>query len=423
MPKKDELFTTRRTKKTESSEKKEEVKEVKKTKKEEPVKEEPNKTDELPKEPEEKKAKAKKEQKPKEETTSISNDEQKVVQKIDDKAVDEVLEVEEPEEEKDIKPTITRIESFEDSDISQDIVDELEKVKNYENEMYQKLLAHKENKTIVWGIVSGVEGDSTYNKAIITVMWNGIRILIPDTAYFEKTWKFQNGYESMSAEEKMESRILAARETLFANCPVIILGVSKQKIEDGKFEGEEEIVAIGSRVDALAMRRDKYFLHRYAKKPVDVAIGNIAPANIVYVAKEFITVECLGVETRIDCYNLSEDKVINNAEDFFKVGEVIEVRVKKIRFEGDDVRLTVSHMLNQGSKMVRTLKVPSSHIGFVKSFNKLKDIYTIILKNGAKVSVHINGTLNHTEINVGDRVAVFIKDVKEDYAIGVAMKV
>ena len=48
---------------------------------------------------------------------------------------------------------------------------------------------------------------------------------------------------------------------------------------------------------------------------VDHITYDQANANIIYVSEELITVECLGVETRIDCYNLNEAYVDNCKND------------------------------------------------------------------------------------------------------------
>jgi len=318
-----------------------------------------------------------------------------------------------------IKASKEKIETFEDVDISDDLIEEVTKEDKRQEELYQKLLEYKEHGNVVYGSVFGVDSDSTYSKAIIKVVWNGIVILVPDTAYFEPSWHFPAGYEHLSEEGKMTSRVMSARETIGALCPVVIKGVGKNINE----EGEEQITVFGSRTDALAVRRDKYFLHKNTDDPREVKINSVAKANVVYVNKDFITVECLGVETRMDCYNLSENEVVTNCTDFYKPGDVINVRVKKIRFEGNSVYLAVTGLLNNSSQAVKTIKEQGSYFGHVRSYNKLKDIYTVVLKNGAKASVHSNGVYNHVAINPGDRVCVHVLEVKEDYVIGIARKV
>ena len=307
-------------------------------------------------------------------------------------------------------------------DADDEFVYQLEKVKNQDEELYKKLLENKENKTICWGTVSAVEPDTGIGKATITVMWKGIRVLIPDSAYFEDSWNFGSEYEKLSSKEKTERREKAARETIMSNCPFIVVAVIKNEITEGNHAGEEEIIAYGDRLSALEKLRDIYFIHKETNDPVEVNINDQANANVVYVAEDFATVECLGVETRINAYNLNEDYV-DNCKDFVSPGDVIKVRIKRIGIEGKKVYLSATGRLNLGSKAMSSLKIGGSYLGTVESFNKGKSLYTIKLRNGVNVSVHEGNVQGHTPINIGDRVAVMIKELKQEYAFGVAMKV
>lgn len=302
-------------------------------------------------------------------------------------------------------------------DLNIDEEDELEA-------QYELLKQNKDNNSVLWGIVSGVDVDTTSRFVIVTVYWNNTRILIHENEYFEKTFNFGYDFDELSTSEKLDKKVRSARYNIGSKCPFIITEVGKLPITSGYYSGEDEIVAVASRKQALAKIRDKYFIHKYSDNPVTVPVNAKAKANVLYVCETYVTVECLGVETRIDAYNLNE-RYVSNCMDFVKVGDVIKVRVKKEpRINGDEVYLSVSGRLNNGSRSINALRVGGSYLGEVESFNKVKRLYTIRLKSGIVVSVLEKGVQGHMELNAGDRAAVLITDIKpEGYAFGMAMKI
>ena len=343
-------------------------------------------------------------------------------------------EVEETKEEVKVEPTPEKkkddgivankriVNDIFIGDVSSDMKYELERSEDEEEKVYQELLQAKEKGKILWGLVAGVDVDTSNNHAIITVIYNGVRVLMLDSGFFEPNWNFGEGYEQLSEKEKVERRLKGARLTIGAHVPFIVKGVEKQSVIKGNLKGEKEVVAVATRTEALAKLRDIYFLHKETKEPVDVYVNDQANANVIYVHENFVTVECLGVETRINAYSLNEDYV-ENCNDFVSVGDVIKVRIKKITIEGDRVILKASGRLNLGAKAIGSIKINGSYLGVVESYNKNKNIYTCKLKNGVNASVHRNSIMGHIELNVGDKVAVLVKAIEEDYVIGVALKI
>ncbi|MBR2702494.1 MAG: hypothetical protein IKE77_10505, partial [Erysipelotrichaceae bacterium] len=187
-------------------------------------------------------------------------------------------------------------------DLNIDEEDELEA-------QYNQLKQNADKGNVLWGIVFGVDVDTTSSFVIITVYWNNTRILIHEDEYFEKTFNFGNDFEYLSVMKKLDKKVRAGRYNIGSKCPFIISEVGKLPITSGYYSGEEEIVAIASRRQALAKIRDKYFIHKYSDNPVTVPVNAKAKANVLYVCENYVTVECLGVETRIDAYNLNESYV------------------------------------------------------------------------------------------------------------------
>ncbi len=369
-----------------------------------------------------------KKEKPKKETSKSSEKEKKTASakketKTETKESDKPAKKNEKHKES-IVANKTLINPDLIGDVDEEIAYELEKDEGKEEELYKKLVEYKESGQVIWGQVVGAEIEDRQNMVVMTVLWNGIRVLIAERAYFMPTWNFGEGYDKLSSEEKLQRRIRAARETIRAIIPVKIKEVIKQKTVVKNFEGEEEIVAFGSRLEAMESLRDVYFLHKNTDEPVNVNINDTAKAYIFFVNEDLAVVECLGVETRIDTYNLDEN-IVDNCMDFVKPGDVIRVRIKKININvtTGDVYLGVTGRLNLGSKAIGSIKKGGSYLGYVESYNKSKNIYTIKLKTKVNVSVHFKSVMAHVDLNVGDSVVVQVKAIKDTYVFGVAMKV
>ena len=80
-------------------------------------------------------------------------------------------------------------------------------------------------------------------------------------------------------------------------------------------------------------------------------------------------------------------------------------------------------ILNEGSMMMPDIREGDTFIGYVKSFNKAKNIYTCKLNVGVNASVHLKSTTGHAELNIGDRVSVTVTGINGDYVFGSGMKI
>ena len=322
----------------------------------------------------------------------------------------------------EMKQNRTIINSEIVADASDDLLDLMDKKSNREEILYDRLLKNKEEGKIVYGQVAGVQIDSQYEKVIITVLWNGIRILVPDSAYFQSSWNMGNNFNQLSKEEQLMKIMRNAREMLGSNCSLIIKGVSRKPVESGSFKGEEEVIGFGDRVEALARLRFHYFFERDINDPNYPRPERHANAHVIMVAQDFAVVECMGCEYRIDSYNIS-DQYCDDCRDLYKPGDLMEVRIKKVTIDGNNVVLKISGILNEGSMMTSDIKEGDTFIGYVKSFNKAKSIYTCKLNVGVNASVHLKSTAGHAELNIGDRVSVTVTGINGDYVFGSGMKI
>ena len=306
------------------------------------------------------------------------------------------------------------------ADASDDLLDLIEKKKNRNEILYDRLMQNKEEGRVIYGEVAGVRIES--ERVLVDVLWNGIRIIVPHSAYFQSSWNMGNNFDELSKEEKLLKIQRNAREMLGSYCPVVVKAVVKNPVEEGSFKGEDKIVGYGDRVEALAKLRKHYFFDRDMDDPNYPRPERHANAHVLMVAQDFAVVECMGCEYRIDSYNIS-DQYCDDCRDLYKAGDLMEVRIKKVTIEGDKVTLKISGILNDGSMMMPDIREGDTFIGYVKSFNKAKNIYTCKLNVGVNASVHLKSTTGHAELNIGDRVSVTVTGINGDYVFGSGMKI
>lgn len=298
---------------------------------------------------------------------------------------------------------------------SVDVAEDERKKREKLERFYSKLRKYKDEEKVLWGYVSGAESDQSMAGAV--VVWSdgeqSVRIVIPDNAYFMPNSVFPKGYKD--ADKKGQ---IAARKQIISyeiNAKICFVITSLMKTKDGP-------VLMGSRVRAMRKLQDRYFYHLNDKTLAETGtkIGDITKANVLYVRAYNVLVECLGVETYLDAFNLSNEAV-DNCFDFVKPGDTVKVRIKKIHINEQDkegVYLTVSGRLNASSEQIKNIKKGATYAGVIKGYNKANACYTVRLKDGINVSVlkrNVNKRLNLVR---NDKVIVLVTSVKEDYVMG-----
>ena len=300
--------------------------------------------------------------------------------------------------------------------------------KEKENETFRKLNSLQRTKDIGWGEIYAIEPADEINglraRFIIAVMYNGAKVMIPETEYFEDTFNFGANYGEMSSAEKANRRAAMARTQIGARIPFVVYAVMRKEIESGVHEGDSTIIAVGSRKEAMRTLRDVFFIHKNhpAIPSRDVQPGYQAWANVIGVREEYAIVECLGVETRIDAYNLN-DEYVENCNDFVRAGDKMRVRIRRFHVDDDNVFLTVSGRLNDTSKAIAEMKQRGNYLGVVDHFNKNNGYYTVTLKNGVRASVRAENVNGEIELTNGDNVSVLVTGIMDEYVIGLAKKI
>lgn len=303
------------------------------------------------------------------------------------------------------------------------------------DETYRDLVRAQRTGEYLMGEVFMVEpeSDAFKNHAVIDVLYNGVKVMIPDTVYFEDTYDFGSTYATLSERKKTARRAVAARYQTGAKVYFVVSAVSREEVTLPSGEKRSVVIAVGDRKTAMAKVRDTYFFHRNRtserRAPRNVAAGDLARAHVLAVREDVALVECLGVETRIDAFNLTDEKIIENCQDYTRPGDTLRVRIRKLHVEAHDdnpkadrVYLTVSGRLNESTDALLTMRQRTYVAGTVEFYNRDKDLYTIKLKNGVTAVVRAADVRGEIDLNPGDRVNVFVTAILEKYVVGRAAK-
>lgn len=272
---------------------------------------------------------------------------------------------------------------------------------------------YKEAGEILWCTVSATAPLMDTASCMVQVEYNGTSITIVESEYFEDTFEFGGGIETLDKEvQKKEIAILKnkrASAQLGATVPVIVTDIVKS-------DNEETIVVIGSRKKAMSKLRAHYFLSgQYDIKKGDI----VAEAHVLAVAPDYVIVECLGVETRMDAYSLSYQN-IHNCKKHFHAGDVLKnVTIRKFHVnEGDDAYLTLTARTSATVQSADVLQVGSSYLGTISSYNKAKKCYSVILEKSHLTVTVYNHSKGDFVYSDGTRVTVTISKIYEHFAIG-----
>ena len=265
------------------------------------------------------------------------------------------------------------------------------------------------NNTVLWGEIISVIGEE---HIFIQVQFDEHTVLIPDEKFFPTDYSFGARYANMNPEQQRKKRRVSARFRIGGKVPFVVEGIQKIDDRNSKF------ILEGNRLKALDIIKDRYLGNHSVK------IGDEVKANVLAVFENFILVECLGIETRISAYNLTDKNVVDNCMDYISTGDEITVRVKKMKYNPDGTYyLAVSGRLNHGAKNMRDINEGDAYMGYVECYNSQTRIYTIKLTNGVNVSVHEKSVVSRGRLNRGDKVSAVVKMKKEGYCCGTCQKI
>lgn len=273
-----------------------------------------------------------------------------------------------------------------------------------------KLKSAQRTGEILEGTVFGVEPYGDGVDAVI--LWNDQRVMIRDDEYFMPDYSFGEAYPSMSKEDQIDRRRRVLSYQQGARVPFIVKGIERTKYVNPDGDSETILVVGASRKEAMNKMKEIHFFANINNRP---QVGDLAEANVIAVREDRAVVECLGIETRIDAFNIA-DGYVENCQEFIKPGDTMPVRIRKLHIDEDTHRvyLTVSGRLNDASKHIVTIKQGSSYLGKVDHHNKASHVYTIRLANGVSASVHEENVIGGVILTPGDDVSVYVTKVLAD---------
>lgn len=317
--------------------------------------------------------------------------------------------------------SIKRIGVFAGVDESKLVYDRREKT----NDLKNKFLEYKETGEIVYGNVVGTRYLDFMHQDAVIVRCDDVEVFIPESQYFEDTFRFDKGYEGLSKEAQDEVRKKLIRYQFGASVPFIVVYAGFENVGNGE-NNTSIIKVLASKKMAMEKLRNIYLLHKkgtgYEDLYVDLIKGCYIDAYVTSVRVQNVLVQCAGVETTIDAFDLSDDYV-ENCKDFVRPGDRMKVRIKKLYINPDGtVYLSVSGRLNDVETVVATMKVGDTYMGKVDHVTS-KGIYIVKLKNGVSASVLKNNVFRKEKLTDGDNVSVTVTDiVKGSYVYGKAIK-
>ena len=302
-----------------------------------------------------------------------------------------------------------------------------EEEENRLNQVLDEFKKYEKDGTVLMGEVFGVEPLQDTKQILIAVLYNGIKITIPDFEFFEPTFDFNEvapRYFAMSEKDKRKVREKVAKYHIGAKIYFCIKRAVKHKVENPDYDGEAELIVIASRKEAMEKRRDLFFTHiKNRNSPYNVKVGStIKRACVLAVSEKRVTLECCGVETRVDNYDLCDDDV-QNCHDYVSPGDTIPVRIKKIHINPDSVYLKVTGKILDTAKAVKSTVPKGTYLGVVERFNKDRGLYTVKINNGIDVKVPVDYVIGNKDIFVGDKVQILIIKLENNFALGKARKI
>lgn len=306
---------------------------------------------------------------------------------------------------------------------SEDIVERQMSMKTKQeklNEEFQKLANARRNHALLWGTLEKVGTEIMNDKemAFAYVDFNDIEVKIPADLYFEPTYNFGTTYESSSPRKKEARKHQNLRYQLGATVCFIPISLRRDK-----FDGDEEetIICMGNRVEAMKTLREIYFL---GDKPIVKPESIIDKCHVLAVRDMNVLVECCGVETKVTLYYTSYKQAsVDSATQLYEAGDTVKAIVRTLKISGDNVKLGVSLRTEEALDHVKRMKVGQCFMGYVDSFNREKNSYTIVDRHGVKCAVKAENVQGGLALSIGDKVSVVVTNKYKTHVAGICKKI
>lgn len=373
-----------------------------------------------------------------EDVMNLEQEKENIIEELED---DDVVVLEEAEaelsneennrEEVIDKPTILAADTNDNSKVQRPeskvirmdfgvVSNEILKDKEEKNaKTFEQLLNYKRANTLLWVKLDHAEINSKHTEITAICKWNDLSIMVPESKFFMPSMVFSSNYENLTNDvEKTDIRFRQLGYQIGAKICIMIDDLRNYKDKQGNTVYE----VIGNRVRAMNLLKFYYFTRDNIEEENKINVGDVVKANVLSVSPMQVIVECLGVETRLDRYDISKTRV-QDCRKVVKVGDELLTRIQRLHINIDektgykDVYLSLNARIRNVEDIRDALKVDSVYQGTVTRINEEKGIYTVTLPGNINVSCYKTKN-NYNVIHVGDKVTVITSKVTENYAFG-----
>ena len=255
-----------------------------------------------------------------------------------------------------------------------EVGDDVETEESREDIIWHEIHNAYRTRRILTGTIGGIE-QMENGKTIVTVDYKGFRILIPlkEMMILLEDTKTRRQYAEM-----MLRQVKLLGNMLGAEIDFLVRGIDSNSR-----------AAVGSRRDAMLLKRQKFYFDINADGNKHIYEGRIVQARVVAVGEKAIRVEVFGIECSINARDLSWNWM-GDAHEYYSVGDKVLVRVRRVKGTSPaDLHIAADiRSISQNSiqENLAKCRVQSKYVGKVTDVRK--GVVYIRLNNGANAIAH-----------------------------------
>lgn len=267
---------------------------------------------------------------------------------------------------------VTRRQS--ESILTVEVGDDVETEESREDIIWHEIHNAYRTRRILTGTIGGIE-QMENGKTIVTVDYKGFRVLIPlkEMMIILEDTKTRRQYSEM-----MLRQVKLLGNMLGAEIDFLVRGIDSNTR-----------AAVGSRRDAMLLKRQKFYFDINADGNKHIYEGRIVQARVVAVGEKAIRVEVFGIECSINARELSWNWM-GDAHEYYSVGDKVLVRVQSVKGTSPaDLRIAADiRSISQNSiqENLAKCRVQSKYVGKVTDVRK--GVVYLRLNNGVNAIAH-----------------------------------
>ena len=267
---------------------------------------------------------------------------------------------------------VTRRQS--ESILTVEVGDDVETEESREDIIWHEIHNAYRTRRILTGTIGGIE-QMENGKTIVTVDYKGFRVLIPlkEMMILLEDTKTRRQYAEM-----MLRQVKLLGNMLGAEIDFLVRGIDSNTR-----------AAVGSRRDAMLLKRQKFYFDINADGNKHIYEGRIVQARVVAVGEKAIRVEVFGIECSINARELSWNWM-GDAHEYYSVGDKVLVRVQSVKGTSPaDLRIAADiRSISQNSiqENLAKCRVQSKYVGKVTDVRK--GVVYLRLNNGVNAIAH-----------------------------------